>query len=77
MTLFDWIIWSGAALTLIGLGALVWCIWTVSRARARARGLDDAALREKMRGVLAVNMGALAASVIGLMMVVIGIVLAR
>lgn len=75
MTLFEWIIWSGAALTLIGLGALVWCIWTVSR--ARARGLDDAALREKMRGVLAVNMGALAASVIGLMMVVIGIVLAR
>ena len=58
MTLFDWIIWSGAALTLIGLGALVWCIWTVGR--ARARGLDDAALREKMRGVLAVNMGALA-----------------
>ncbi len=74
MTLFDWIIWSGAALTLIGLGALVWCIWTVGR--ARARGLDDAALREKMRGVLAVNMGALAASVIGLMMVVVGIVLA-
>ncbi|WP_307535871.1 hypothetical protein [Paracoccus sp. PAMC 22219] len=35
MTLFDWIIWSGAALTLIGLGALVWCIWTVGRA---ARG---------------------------------------
>ena len=75
MTLFDWIIWTGAALTLLGLGALVWCIWTVSR--ARARGLDDEALRVRMRGVLAVNMAALAASAIGLMMVVIGIILGR
>lgn len=74
MGLYDWIIWTGAALTLIGLGALIWCIWTVSR--ARRSGLDDAALRERMRGVLAVNMGALAASTIGLMMVVIGIILA-
>ncbi|MGZ3216248.1 hypothetical protein [Paracoccus sp. T5] len=74
MGLYDWIIWTGAALTLIGLGALIWCIWTVSR--ARRDGLDDAALRERMRGVLAVNMAALAASTIGLMMVVIGIILA-
>lgn len=74
MGLYDWIIWTGAALTLIGLGALIWCIWTVSR--ARRDGLDDTALRERMRGVLAVNMAALAASTIGLMMVVIGIILA-
>lgn len=74
MTLFDWIIWTGAALTLLGLIALVWCIWTV--ARAKSKGMDDEALRLRMRGVLAVNMGALAASCIGLMMVVIGIVLA-
>ncbi|WP_410216670.1 hypothetical protein [Paracoccus sp. (in: a-proteobacteria)] len=73
MGLYDWIIWTGAALTLFGLCALVWCILTVSR--ARSRGLDDAALRDRMRGVLAVNMGALAASTIGLMMVVIGIIL--
>ena len=38
MGLYDWIIWTGAALTLIGLGALIWCIWTVSR--ARRDGLD-------------------------------------
>lgn len=73
MTLFDWIIWAGAALTLAGLAALVWCIWTVTR--ARRQGLDDAALRVRMRGVLAVNMAALAASTIGLMTVVVGIVL--
>lgn len=73
MGLYDWIIWTGAALTLLGLGGIVWCILTVSR--ARRQGLDDEALRERMRGVLAVNMGALASSTIGLMMVVIGIML--
>lgn len=73
MTLYDWIIWAGAALTLTGLAGLVWCIWTV--AAARRRGMDDDALRIKMRGVLAVNMAALAASAIGLMMVIIGIIL--
>ena len=40
-----------------------------------SRLLDDAALREKMRGVLAVNMGALALSMIGLMAVIAGIML--
>lgn len=74
MTLFDVIIWAGAALTFAGVAGLVWCIVTVSR--ARKMGMSDEALREKMRGVLAVNMGALAASVIGLMMVVIGVMLA-
>lgn len=74
MTLYDWIIWSGAALTILGLAGLVWCIVSVSR--ARRAGLDDAALRMRMQRVLAVNMGALAASAIGLMMVVIGIILA-
>ncbi len=74
MTLYDWIIWSGAALTALGLAGLVWCIVSVSR--ARRAGLDDAGLRARMQRVLGVNMGALAASAIGLMMVVIGIILA-
>lgn len=75
MTVFDWVIWGGAALTIAGLLALIWCIVTV--AKARRAGLDDAQLRTRMRGVLAVNMGALAASMIGLMLVVIGIVLGK
>lgn len=73
MTLFDGLIWGGAAVTLAGVGALVWCILTV--ARARRAGLDDAALRDRMRGVLAVNMAALAASFVGLMLVLTGILL--
>ncbi|MDM7459184.1 MAG: hypothetical protein P3W94_007520, partial [Paracoccus sp. (in: a-proteobacteria)] len=69
----DWIIWSGAGLTLLGLAGIIWCILAV--ARARRAGLADDALRARMQRILAVNMGALASSVIGLMMVVIGIML--
>ncbi|MCT4332656.1 hypothetical protein MU516_07220 [Paracoccus sp. YLB-12] len=75
MNVFEIVIWAGAALTLAGLAALIWCILTV--ARARRAGLDDQALRIKMRGVIAVNMGALAASTIGLMLVVVGIFLGK
>ncbi|MBW7055671.1 hypothetical protein KY389_03045 [Paracoccus bogoriensis] len=73
MSLYDWIIWAGAALTLLGLGGIIWCILTVTR--ARRAGIDDDALRARMKKVLAVNMGALAASCIGLMIVVVAIML--
>jgi hypothetical protein len=73
MTVFDGLIWVGAALTLAGVAALIWCILTV--ARARKAGLGDAALRDRMRPVLAVNMAALALSIIGLLLVITGIVL--
>lgn len=73
MTVFDGLIWGGAALTLAGVAALIWCVVTV--ARARRAGLDDTALRQRMRPVIAVNMGALALSMIGLLLVITGIVL--
>lgn len=67
----DLLIWSGAATTLAGLAALVWCIVAVIRAR---RGqLTDDELRGRLRRVLPVNLAALFLSVIGLMMVVVGI----
>lgn len=74
MSVFETMIWAGAAVTLAGLAALIWCIFTVTR--ARRQGLDDEALRLKMRSVLAVNMAALAASALGLIAVVTGIILA-
>ncbi|GGF58126.1 hypothetical protein GCM10011402_07680 [Paracoccus acridae] len=73
MTVFDGLIWGGAALTLAGVAALIWCVLTV--ARARRAGLDDDALRQRMRPVIAVNMGALALSMIGLLLVITGIML--
>lgn len=75
MTVFDLLIWGGALLTFAGLLGIVWCIVTVGR--AKRANLDDAAMRGRMQKVVAVNMGALAASMIGLMAVVIGVMLGR
>lgn len=70
----DWMIWLGAMVTLAGLAGLIWCIVTVTR--ARRAGLSDAALKARLQKVVALNLGALFLSVIGLMMVVVGILLA-
>jgi len=67
------LIWIGAVVTLVGLAGLIWCILSVQR--ARRDGLDDDAMKERLQKVVALNMGALFLSVIGLMMVVVGILL--
>ena len=69
----DILIWLGAALSLTGLGGLVYCIVRV--ARARKAGLSDEDLREEVKKVVPLNMGALFVSVIGLMLVILGIFL--
>lgn len=70
----DIVIWSGAAVSLLGLVGLIWCILKVSRAK-RAK-LDDEAMRSVLQSALPLNLGALFLSIIGLMMVVVGIFLA-
>ena len=70
----DWMIWLGTMVTLAGLAGLIWCILTVTR--AKRAGLSDAALKARLQQVVAMNLGALFLSVIGLMMVVVGIFLA-
>ena len=60
-------------MTLFGVGMLVWCIVRV--ARARRAGLDDAALKARLQSIVALNLGALAVSAIGLMLVIVGLVL--
>ena len=67
------LIWIGAAITVAGLGLLLWCIYAI--AKARGAGLPDAELRARLQRVVALNFGALGLSAIGLMTVVIGIVL--
>ena len=69
----DILIWAGAAISLAGLAGIIWCI--VAIARAKRAGLDDAALRARLKTVVAINLGALFTSVIGLMMVVLGVTL--
>ena len=67
------LIWIGALVTLVGLAGLIWCILKVQKARRAA--LDDAAMKAHLQKVVAVNMGALFLSAVGLMMVVVGILL--
>ncbi len=67
------LIWIGAAVSLCGLGGLIACI--VMAMKARAAGLDDAALRERLKRIVVLNMAALMVSALGLMSVVAGIML--
>jgi len=68
------IVWIGAALTLAGLGMLVWCILSV--AKARRAGLSEEALKARLQKIVALNLGALAVSGLGLTVVIVGIILA-
>ncbi|MFD2173656.1 hypothetical protein [Rhodobacter lacus] len=67
------LIWIGAVVSLVGLVGILYCATLI--AKAKGAGLDDAALRERLRRVVALNLGALFVSAIGLMMVVLGITL--
>lgn len=68
------LIWLGSVLTLVGIVGLLWCIKLVMEIKKRA--LPDAETRAAMQRVVALNMGALAVSGLGLMMVVVGVILA-
>lgn len=68
------LIWIGATLSVIGLIGIIYSIVAVTKAK-RAK-LEDAELRARMSKILPINLGALLVSVIGLMCVIVGIVLA-
>ena len=71
--MFEMMIWVGAAISIVGLAGIVWCILRVAKAR-RAK-LDDAAMRAVLQSVIPMNMGALFLSVTGLMLVAVGVIL--
>ncbi|MGR3571220.1 hypothetical protein [Brevirhabdus sp.] len=68
------LVWLGTLVSLAGLAGLIACI--VMAVRARKAGLPDAALRARLQRIVAWNMAALFLSAIGLMMVIVGILLA-
>ncbi|MGL6209631.1 MAG: hypothetical protein ACRC14_07375 [Paracoccaceae bacterium] len=70
----EMLIWIGAALTLLGVAGLVWCIRLAMK--AKQSGLDDTAMRAELQRVVTLNLAALGVSAIGLMAVVAGILLA-
>jgi hypothetical protein len=71
--MFEMIIWVGAGISVIGLAGILWCILRV--AQARRSKLNDDAMRAILQSVIPMNMGALFLSVIGLMLVVVGVML--
>jgi hypothetical protein len=67
------LVWIGALVSLIGVAGLGWCV--VMALRARTSGLPDVQMRAALQRIVAFNMGALAVSALGLMLVVVGILL--
>jgi hypothetical protein len=69
----DVMIWAGAAMTLIGVAGLAYCV--IRTLRARRAGLGADAMRVELQRVIAINMAALGISALGLAAVVAGILL--
>lgn len=65
------LVWIGAGVSVLGLLGLIWSILRVARAK-RAK-LSDQDLRAAVQKVVPLNMGALLLSVLGLIMVMVGI----
>ena len=74
MAMGDLMIWTGAVVTLLGVVGLVACVVYVLR--VRRSGMDDAALRQALQKGVIWNMASLFISVLGLMLVIVGITLA-
>ncbi len=66
-------IWSGAAITLLGVAGLIYCV--LKAAQARKAGLSGDAMKAQLQKLVALNFAALGISAIGLGLVVVGILL--
>ena len=67
----DWLIWIGAAISLVGLFGLIKSILRVNK--ARKSDLSDEELRAAVQAAMPLNLGSLFMSVIGLMVVMLGL----
>lgn len=67
------LVWIGAAITLLGLAGILWCIREAMSARRSAAPEEE--VRARLQRVVAVNLGALGVSALGLILVVAGIML--
>jgi len=67
------LIWIGAAVSLLGILGLFYCI--LQAAKAKSAGLSDEDMRARLKQVVALNLAALMVSALGLISVIVGIVL--
>ncbi len=70
-SIFDILIWVGASMTVAGLVLLLWCVLRV--VRAKRAGLPDEELRAAVQRVIPLNLAALSLSMLGLMLVIVGV----
>jgi hypothetical protein len=69
----DILIWIGAAISMLGVAGLLLCI--LRAVQAKRAGLDDEALKTRLKGIVTMNLAALMVSAIGLVCVIVGIIL--
>jgi hypothetical protein len=69
----EYLIWTGAAVSAIGLIGIFYCI--AIALKAKRADLPDDEMRARLQRVVLLNMAALLLSMVGLMMVVAGIIL--
>ena len=67
----EWLIWVGTAISLVGLAGLILSIIRV--AGLKKQDMPDEELRAAVQKVMPLNLGSLFLSVIGLMVVILGI----
>ena len=72
-SIFEMIVWAGAGISAIGLVGIIWSILRV--ARARKAGLSDDEMKAVLQSIIPLNLGSLMLSILGLMMVGVGIAL--
>ncbi|TRD17362.1 hypothetical protein [Palleronia caenipelagi] len=69
----EYLVPIGVTLSVLGLAGLLYCIGAAFS--AKRKGLTDEALRARLKGLVAWNMGALLLSTLGLMAVIMGLFL--
>ena len=69
----EWLVITGALISLVGLIGLLVCI--IRAVRIRQEGGDPEEMRTKLQPLVALNFGAMALSMLGLMCVVVGVIL--
>ena len=67
----QYLIWIGTVISVIGLAGIIMSIVRVSK--AKKANLSDEDMRARISKILPLNLGSLFLSVIGLMMVILGI----
>ena len=69
----EWLVITGALISLVGLIGLLVCI--IRAVRIRREAGDPEEMRTKLQPLVALNFGAMALSMLGLMCVVVGVIL--